>query len=90
MRRKLRDGWAQVRKDVAEIDMGMLQEAMDKRKLGLPNPQLPPSEAKTRMATVQVPPCCTCLVSPWAPVLGLTLSCRSVRLAFDSSLHIHA
>ena len=35
--------------------MGLIQEAMDKRQLGLPNPRLPPSEAKTRMATVQVP-----------------------------------
>lgn len=34
--------------------MGLIQEAMDKRQLGLPNTRLPPSEAKTRMATVQV------------------------------------
>ena len=46
--------------------MGLIQEAMDKRQLGLPNPRLPPSEAKTRMATVQVPclpsvmPCMQC------------------------------
>ena len=40
---------------MTEIDMGLIQEAMDKRQLGLPNPRLPPSEAKTRMATVQVP-----------------------------------
>ena len=40
---------------MTEIDMALIQEAMDKRQLGLPNPRLPPSEAKTRMATVQVP-----------------------------------
>ena len=59
MSRVLSDrGWGdQVRKDMAEIDMGLIQEAMDKRQLGLPNPRLPPSEAKTRMATVQVPAC---------------------------------
>ena len=44
----------QGRKDQAQIDMSMIQEAMDKRRLGLPNPSLPPSAAKTHMATVQV------------------------------------
>ena len=43
---------------MTEIDMALIQEAMDKRQLGLPNPRLPPSEAKTRMATVQVPSPC--------------------------------
>ena len=43
-----------MRKDQAQIDMSMIQEAMDKRRLGLPNPSLPPSAAKTHMATVQV------------------------------------
>ena len=45
-----------MRKDQAQIDMSMIQEAMDKRRLGLPNPSLPPSDAKTHMATVQVRP----------------------------------
>lgn len=45
-----------MRQDKAEIDLALIQEAMDKRRLGLPNAQLPPSEAKTHMATVQVRP----------------------------------
>ena len=45
-----------MRRDQAEIDISLIQEAMDKRKLGLPSTRLPPSKAKTRMATVQV--CC--------------------------------
>ena len=49
-------GWVQVRQDKAEIDLALIQEAMDKRRLGLPNARLPPSEAKTHMATVQVRP----------------------------------
>jgi hypothetical protein len=44
----------QVRYDQAQISMPLLQEAMDKRKLGLASARLPPSEAKLRMATVQV------------------------------------
>ena len=40
--------------------MSMIQEAMDKRRLGLPNPSLPPSDAKTHMATVQVRPVPMC------------------------------
>lgn len=45
-----------MRQDKAEIDLALIQEAMDKRRLGLPNARLPPSEAKTHMATVQVCP----------------------------------
>ncbi len=60
---------AQVRKDAQAIDMSLIQEAMDKRSLGLPSARLPDSEAKTRMATVQAARAVATALTPGLPPL---------------------
>lgn len=43
----------QVRKDQPQIDMGILTEAMDKTRLGLPRQALPESAAKRQYAAIE-------------------------------------
>ena len=82
---------AQVRKDAQAIDMSLIQEAMDKRTLGLPSARLPDSEAKTRMATVQAARAvATCLTPGLPPLVHCSIQPRGghmSRIVFLPQVH---
>ncbi|KAK9817951.1 hypothetical protein WJX72_004798 [[Myrmecia] bisecta] len=58
-----------VRRGSAQIDMTMMMEAMDKLRLGLPQPALPDSPAKRRMATIAAGRAVAAVLTPGLPPL---------------------
>lgn len=84
----------QVRQDKTAIDFGLLREAIDKRRLGLPSVRLPPSEAKLRMATVQAARAvavCTTMGLP--PVVHVSIQPRGgvmSRIVFMPQVRAHS
>ncbi|KAK9845418.1 hypothetical protein WJX81_006080 [Elliptochloris bilobata] len=56
-----------VRRELPEIDMSVMREAMDKRVLGLPQARLPRSEAKERLAAVEAARAVAACLTPGMP-----------------------